>query len=101
VTWTRNQVLRRVFPERANTEWSDPSERVHLVERVLPDGWAGGRLIDLERSSEIRLVAITRAGVTQLASPALIGQEGDVLYVAVSGTNAELFEKLLASGPDS
>lgn len=99
VTWTTNQVLRRVFPDRSAVEWSDPAEHVRLVERLLPDVWAGARLTDLERPKEIRLVAITRAGIAQVASPEMIGQEGDILHVLVSDGAKELFEKQMSTGP--
>src|SRR5436309_15279871 len=33
VTWTTDQVLRRLFPEKTVTDWTDPSGAVHLVER--------------------------------------------------------------------
>lgn len=84
VTWTTNQVLRRLFPERSATEWSDPGETVHLVEHLLPAAWGGRHLADLESPGAVRLVAVTRAGVAQLATPDLVGQEGDLLHLAVS-----------------
>jgi trk system potassium uptake protein TrkA len=99
VTWTTTQVLRRIFPDRSAIEWSDPAEQVRLVEQVLPDAWAGARLIEIERPKEIRLVAVTRAGIAQVASPELIGQEGDILHVVVGNGAIEVFEKQMASGP--
>jgi trk system potassium uptake protein len=99
VTWTTNQVLRRLVPERTSTEWADPSDQVHLVERVLPDSWAGGRLGELEQAREIRLVAITRAGAAHVATSDLIGQEGDVLHIAVAAKSLDRLEKLLDGQP--
>lgn len=99
VTWTTKQVLRRIFPDRSADDWSDPGDQVHLVERVLPDAWAGVRLADIERPREIRLVAVSRAGATQVAGPGLIGQEGDVLHIAIGKGSAEMFEKLMSAGP--
>jgi trk system potassium uptake protein TrkA len=99
VTWTTTQVLRRIFPETTAVEWSDPAEQVRLVEQVLPDAWAGARLSEIERPKEIRLVAVTRAGIAQVASPDLIGQEGDILHAVVGNGAVELFEKQMTSGP--
>jgi trk system potassium uptake protein TrkA len=101
VTWTTQQVLRRIFPERTAPEWTDPAGHVHLVERVLPDSWAGSRLSDLERPREIRLVAISRGGTTQVAASGLIGQEGDVLHVVVGAGGGEMFDKMMSSGPQA
>src|SRR5438067_1670201 len=62
VTWTTDQVMRRLFPETSVTEWTDPSGAVHLVERSLPDVWAGKKLAALGESGRFRIAAITRAG---------------------------------------
>ena len=62
VTWTTDQVMRRLFPERAVTEWSDPSGTVTIVERGLPAEWAGRSLGDLTVGNRFRLVTVTRSG---------------------------------------
>src|SRR5436305_6131793 len=41
VAWTTDQVLRRLFPERWASEWTDATGSVDLVERTLPGSWAG------------------------------------------------------------
>ena len=82
VTWTIDQVMRRLFEETA-TEWAEPSGQVVLVERALPATWAGRPLRDLAAVPGLRLVALTRAGQAQLAVDDLVGQEGDLLHLAV------------------
>ncbi|HEV2360939.1 MAG TPA: TrkA family potassium uptake protein [Acidimicrobiales bacterium] len=99
VTWTTNQVMRRLFPDRAETEWSDPSEKVHLVERLLPDSWGGRRLHDLEEGGLIRLASISRAGVAALPTAGVIGQEGDLLHLMVATDGQDLLDERLASKP--
>ena len=96
VTWTTNQVMRRLFPEVSAVEWSDPADRVRFVEHLLPPAWGGRRLLEFERPGEVRLVAVTRAGVAQLATPDLVGQEGDVLHLAVTTPFADRLEDLLS-----
>src|SRR5213592_729478 len=44
VAWTTDQVLRRLIPERYATEWTDATGTVLLIERELPDAWAGRKL---------------------------------------------------------
>jgi len=83
VPWTIDQVLRRLLPETVVGEWSDSTGMLSLVERPLPDLWAGRRLRDIGITGRARLVAVTRAGVPRLDTSALLGQEGDVLHVAV------------------
>jgi len=91
VTWTTDQVMRRLFPERSVTEWTDASGTVSLIERALPPAWAGRSLHSLSEGDRFRLVCLTRAGHTRLATPDLVGQEGDVLVFAV---HKEAFDDL-------
>jgi trk system potassium uptake protein TrkA len=83
VTWTIDQVRRRLLPDVDADDWSDPSGHLTLLDRSLPDAWAGRRLADLEVPGQLTLVAVTRAGVPRLDARELVGQEGDVLHVAV------------------
>lgn len=83
VAWTTDQVLRRIFSERSVSEWSDPSGRVMLLERALPDEWAGRKLGELDEGDRYRLVALSRRGEGRLAIPGLVGQEGDILHLLV------------------
>ncbi len=82
VTWTTDQVMRRLF-EETSTEWAEPSGQVVLVERALPAAWAGRPLRELAEVPGLRLVALTRAGQAQLADDDVVGQEGDLLHLAV------------------
>src|SRR5947207_10589881 len=41
VAWTTDQVLRRLIPQRAGTEWTDPTGDISVIERQPPEGWAG------------------------------------------------------------
>ena len=83
VTWTIDQVRRRLLPEEDVGDWSDPTGRLTLIERSLPEAWAGRPLRDLEEPGRLGLVAVTRAGVPRLDARELVGQEGDVLHLAV------------------
>jgi trk system potassium uptake protein TrkA len=83
VTWTINQVMKRLLPDVVAAEWSDPSGSLVLVERELPDSWAGRRLREIEVPGHVRLVAVTRSGVPRLETSELVGQEGDILHLAL------------------
>ena len=83
VTWTTDQVMRRLVPQSSVTEWSDPSGTISLVERNLPERWAGRPLAPLTSDPDMRLVTVTRSGTAHLGSADLIGQEGDVLLLAI------------------
>jgi trk system potassium uptake protein TrkA len=96
VTWTSQQVLRKLFPERTAAAWTDPSGVVQLVERVLPMSWCGKRLSTLEAETGARIVAVSRGGKAVMAGNDLVGQEGDVLWVAVTFASRTRLDDLLA-----
>lgn len=97
VTWTIDQVMRRLLPDQAPAAWTDPSGRLALVERPLPEEWAGKRLLELALPGRASLVAVTRAGTPRLDVGDLVGQEGDVLHFAVLTTAlGDLDERITA-----
>ena len=83
VSWTTDQVHRRLLPDRTVSEWTDATGSLSLIERELPDTWAGRKLLELDEGERFRLVALTRAGQARLVTPSLVGQEGDILHLAV------------------
>jgi trk system potassium uptake protein TrkA len=99
VSWTTDLVLRRLFPERSTQEWTDPTGSVAIVERALPDVWAGRKLAALDEGDQFRLVSVTRGGVSRLAVPGLVGQEGDILHVAVRRDAEDALEERLTTHP--
>ncbi len=84
VSWTIDQVRHRLLPNELESEWSDPTGGVSLIERHLPERWAGKRLADLTVPGDVSLVSVTRAGVARLDFADLVGQEGDVLHLMVT-----------------
>ncbi len=99
VTWTTDQVLRRLFADETATDWSHSSGTLHLVERDLPAKWAGQKLDQLINGSDrYQLSLVTRAGEARLASPGLVGQEGDLLHVFVHADAVDALESVLAEG---
>jgi trk system potassium uptake protein TrkA len=99
VTWTIDQVRRRLLPETEAGDWSDPSGRLTLMDRSLPDAWAGRRLVELEDPGRLNLVAVTRSGIPRLDARELVGQEGDVLHVAVLSEARNELDALLEAEP--
>jgi trk system potassium uptake protein TrkA len=99
VTWTTDQVMRRLFPEQSVTEWSDPTGEFSFIERALPDSWVGRHIGGLNEGDQYRPVLVTRAGQARLATPDLVGQEGDVLLLAVRTGAIDDLESLLKASP--
>jgi len=99
VAWTTDQVLRRLFHDEGATEWTDPTGRFTLLERGLPEQWAGRSLSSLVNGSPARLVILTRAGEARMAGSDLVGQEGDILtFLAPRDGGPDVDGQLAAGG---
>jgi len=100
VSWTTDQVMRRLLPGDQLHEWVDPSAKVGLIERQLPAAWGGKKLTDLTEPGRYSLAAVTRFGAAQVATPALVGQEGDVLHFVVDIEAIDALTERLDHGPE-
>jgi trk system potassium uptake protein TrkA len=100
VTWTADQVMRDLFPEHTAAEWSDPSGQVRLVPVILPLSWCGRRLSALEEATGGLIVMVARDGVPHLGAGDLVGQDGDVVHLALAETARHSLEEVLAGKPD-
>lgn len=98
VAISTDQVWRRLFPDDTAMEWASPTGELELVERTLPDGWAGHKLSGLSEAEEFHVTAITRGGQTRLPTPALVGQEGDILHIMVRREARERLDERLDEG---
>jgi trk system potassium uptake protein TrkA len=87
--------MRRLFPETSVEEWTDATGRLGLVERSLPEAWAGRQLTLLSDDDRFRVLAVTRAGQIRLVTPDMVGQEGDVLHIAVRKEAMDELDSLL------
>ncbi|MGZ4677204.1 MAG: potassium channel family protein [Acidimicrobiia bacterium] len=100
VSWTTDQVLRRLLPGESPAEWTDATGGIGLVERDLPPVWAGKKLSGLEAPGSFTLAAVTRLGNAQVVRPDLVGQDGDVLHVMIELSALDQLEHRLQHGPD-
>jgi trk system potassium uptake protein TrkA len=100
VSWTTDQVLRRVSPDQGSWEWTDSTGALHLVERVLPPEWAGKRLTDVIPAG-IRVGAVLRSGAVIISIRDLVAQEADVLELLVPRECEAAFQVLFGGGPSS
>jgi len=100
VTWTTDQVMRKLFPEHTVAEWSDPTGRIRLIERALPNSWCGRKLSLLASETGARIVTVVRGGVPYLDPDDLVAQEGDVVYLAVTFASRGRVDDVLDGKPD-
>ena len=100
VSWTTDQVLRRLLPSSEQPhDWMDPSGRVCLVEFHLPAVWAGKRLGGLDEAGRFRLTAVARLGEARIATPEVVGQEGDIVMFMAAVDAVDELRHRLDQGP--
>ncbi len=96
VTWTIQRVIGKLFPEEKPYAWEDPFGSLKLVERNLPNRLCGKKLELLEKETGGRIVAVSRGQKSLIFSSDLIGQEGDLIHVAVDENAKKLLDEMLA-----
>jgi trk system potassium uptake protein TrkA len=84
VDWTTLQVKRWLLPTDDSVAWSDNSGTLHLVERILPDAFAGEKLHKLNDGEDVRVVSVVRGSVGRLDVDELYGQEDDIVQFLVT-----------------
>jgi trk system potassium uptake protein TrkA len=99
VSWTTDQVMRRLLPGDQPHDWLDPSAKVCLVEHALPLAWGGKKLAPLNEPGCYWLTAVTRFGTAEIVTADLIGQEGDVLFFVADVNRLDALRERLEQGP--
>lgn len=97
VSWTTDQVLRRLLPGQDTWEWTDSTGTLHLVERTIPPEWAGRRLAEVVPAG-IRIAAVTRGGSATTDVRSLVGLEGDVAHLLVTDEAIPVFTAAFGGG---
>ncbi|MDQ1687932.1 MAG: trk/ktr system potassium uptake protein [Frankiaceae bacterium] len=100
VRWTADQVLRRLLPSGAQTEWTDPSGSVSLCEVHVEPSWVGRTIDKLQSATGTRVAVITRFGEGLLPEESTVLQEGDLVHLALRAADVERVVRLLAADPE-
>lgn len=98
VTWANDQFVRRMLPDTRRADWLDATGSVSLVERELPDAWAGKPLATLGAPGTISVAAVSRQGSAEVVRPDTIGQAGDRIHVMVAADAVDQLDELLGVG---
>ena len=101
VSWATEQVMRRLFPSESIAEWTDATGALKLIERAIPEAWAGRKLAELGEAGRFRLVGLTRGGEARLTAPETMGQEGDRLHIMVTSDAQDELDQRLTDGPST
>lgn len=99
VTWTTDQVLRRLLPLGAHEEWRDPSGSVVLAEVHLATNWIGKKVGELSEAANVRVALLTRFGSGILPDRSTILQEGDLVHAIYKIGDKDQVEQTFARGP--
>jgi trk system potassium uptake protein TrkA len=97
VSWTVDQVARRLFPGEVASAWTDPTGGICVVEYALPDVLCGRGLAELADGERYRPIMVTRGGQARLAGASMVGQEGDIVHFAVRSDALNDLDARLAS----
>ncbi len=97
VSWTVDQVARRLLPGDVATAWTDPSGEINVVEYPLPDRLCGRGLAELADGDRFRPMMVTRGGEARLAGAGMVGQEGDIIHFAVRTDALDVLNDRLAA----
>lgn len=99
VRWTADQMVRRLLPSGAASEYRDASGSVLLAEVQVHTGWIGRRLQAIEEAAGVRVAYLTRLGEGLVPSHDTVYQEGDLVHVVMQEAEAARVETLLAAPP--
>jgi trk system potassium uptake protein TrkA len=100
VSWTVDQVARRLYRDQSTVAWTDPTGDVNMVEHVIPDSMAGRRLEALADGDRYRPVMLTRGGQARVVTADTVAQEDDVLLFVVRTDALDALQAQLGVKPE-
>ncbi len=99
VSWTTEQIMRRLIPLGAQSEYQDPSGSIILGEVHVGGVWIGRSARELEEVSGARLAFITRYGSAFIPTDESVVQDGDIVHALFEQAARERVELAFESGP--
>jgi trk system potassium uptake protein TrkA len=100
VRWTADQLIRRLLPQGATTEWADPTGSVRLARVDLHPEWRGRSVGQLELASGCRVAFVTRLGSGMLPTENTVVQDGDLVHVTMNSDDSPRVVEILSSPPE-
>jgi trk system potassium uptake protein TrkA len=98
VSWTTDQVMRRLLPAEHHSEWQDATGTVALVELAVPPSLAGTKLAALNSPGKWWLTTVTRLGQARVTTDTLVLQEGDIAHFVVEAAAIPELRTRMAAG---
>jgi len=81
VSWTADQMLRKLLPESTEPLWRDATGKVVLSQANVCPEWIGEPVKAVEQSAATRIVFIDRLGEAIVPQPGTVLQQGDVVHI--------------------
>src|SRR5581483_9840126 len=100
VSWTADQMLRRLLPAGAEPLWRDPTGHIALAQIHLAPGWIGQTLRSLQDQSGVRVAFLTRLGEGYIPRAETVIQDGDLVHILVRDDALADAEAFFAHGPE-
>jgi len=99
VIWASDQILRRILPGGARSEWRDATGTVQLLEVHPHLNWYGSPISELETATESRVAFLTRLGEALIPDEHTVLQDGDLVHMTILDAQLPIAEAVLSKGP--
>ena len=99
VIWASDQILRRILPGGARSEWRDATGTVQLLEVHPHLDWYGRPISELETATESRVAFLTRLGEALIPDEHTVLQDGDLVHMTILDAQLAIAEAVLSKGP--
>ncbi|MFV0425721.1 MAG: potassium channel family protein [Beutenbergiaceae bacterium] len=99
VRWTADQVLRRMIPKGAESEYTDASGAVSLCQVDTHEAWTGSSVREVQRQTRARVAYLTRLGEGYIPKPDDLLQEQDILHMLIASAHINQVQRVLAVRP--
>ena len=99
VIWASDQILRRILPGGARSEWRDATGTVQLLEVHPHLNWYGRPISELETATESRVAFLTRLGEALIPGEHTVLQDGDLVHMTILDEQLAIAEAVLTKGP--
>ena len=99
VIWASDQILRRILPGGARSEWRDATGTVQLLEVHPHLDWYGRPISELETATESRVAFLTRLGEALIPDEHTVLQDGDLVHMTILDAQLAIAEAVLTKGP--
>ncbi len=99
VRWTADQMVRRLLPVGAASQYRDASGSLVLAEVQVHLGWVGQRMGVLEQATGGRVAYLTRLGEGIVPGPDTVYQEGDLMHLMLRDADLVPAQAVLAVAP--